>query len=337
MKHLLRILPVVLAAVLQLMPLLRNIVTSPAAGSTFAIIMRWGIGSAAAVGAFDACSGATSSFTSTNKFYATVGTFFTNNVVVNITGGNTAAANDYFFVQVGGNISPLLSNGQSTTNLLPPGLTFKAFWTNGSVNMFGAIYGTPTALGTYTNTINCVSPGHQTIYTNIIFSITAPAATPPVITNNPVSITNVAGANSSFSVTAGGTAPLAYQWRFATAAITGATNSSLSLTNIRSSQAGNYTVVITNSAGAVTSSVAILAVTNPLPRQLTAPVQSGNNFSFTFVPAVGLTNTVQANNTLSGGVWTTFTNVPPPPTASPITVTDALGSSNKFYRVQLVP
>ena len=76
MKRLTRTLPLLLAAALQLLPLLRNIVTSPAAGSSFAIILRWGIGSAAALGAVDAVSGATSSFTSPTNFTATVGTFF---------------------------------------------------------------------------------------------------------------------------------------------------------------------------------------------------------------------------------------------------------------------
>ena len=338
MKRLTQSLPILLAALLQFMPLLRNIITSPATGSTMAIILRWGLGSSAALGAFDACSGATSSFTSTNKFNATVGTFFTNNLVVYIGGGPTAASSDYFFVKVGTNTSPLLSNGQSTTNLMPPGLTLRAFWTNGSTNMFTAIFGTPIASGSYTNTINCVSPGYATIFTNVTFTISTPLATPPVITNNPVGVTNISGANATFSVTAGGTAPLSYQWRFTSAGIGGATNSSLSLTNIRTSQAGNYTVVITNSAGAITSSVALLAVTNPLPQPITAPVsQTPGFFQFTFVPTVGLTNTVQVNNNLSSGAWTTFTNVPPPLTATPITVTDPLGSSNRYYRVQIIP
>ena len=87
---------VVLAALLQVLPLVRNIITSPAAGSTFAIILRWGIGAGAVVGSVDAVSGATSLFTSPTAFSGAVGTYFTNNVSATIGGGNTASSSDYF-------------------------------------------------------------------------------------------------------------------------------------------------------------------------------------------------------------------------------------------------
>ena len=119
MKRLTRTLPLLLAAVLQLMPLLRNIVTSPAAGSSFAIILRWGIGVGAVLGAVDAVSGATSVFTSPSTFGGTVGNYFSNNVVCSIGGGNSAAKNDYLYLQLGTGTtaitSPLLTNTASTT------------------------------------------------------------------------------------------------------------------------------------------------------------------------------------------------------------------------------
>jgi hypothetical protein len=49
---------VVLAALLQVLPLARTLITNPATGSTFAIILRWGIGAGAVVGSVDAVSGA---------------------------------------------------------------------------------------------------------------------------------------------------------------------------------------------------------------------------------------------------------------------------------------
>ena len=63
MKHrLTQTFPLLLAAALQLLPLMRNIVTSPVAGSSFAFILRWGIGSAAALESVNAVSGATNGF-----------------------------------------------------------------------------------------------------------------------------------------------------------------------------------------------------------------------------------------------------------------------------------
>jgi len=120
-------------------------------------------------------------------------------------------------------------------------------------------------------------------------------------------------------------------------ALLNATNTSLSLTNLRASQAGVYSVVITNSAGSVTSSIANLVITNPNPPTMTAPVKNGSLFQFTFVPVVGLTNSVLTNSVITGGSWGVLTNVPPPSTASPITVTDPFSKTNRFYRVQIVP
>ena len=80
------------------------------------------------------------------------------------------------------------------------------------------------------------------------------------ITAQPQSQSVVAGGNVSFSITASGTAPLRYQWRFNGANLSGATNTSLGLTGVQPANAGNYTVVVTNSAGSATSAVAVLTV-----------------------------------------------------------------------------
>ena len=85
------------------------------------------------------------------------------------------------------------------------------------------------------------------------------------ILTQPVSRIVSQGTNATFTVTAGGIAPLSYQWWFNTTNIlTGATNVSLTLTNVQTTNAGNYSVVVTNVAGSVTSSNAVLTV-NVLP------------------------------------------------------------------------
>ena len=70
------------------------------------------------------------------------------------------------------------------------------------------------------------------------------------------------GSNALFTVTAAGTDPLGYQWYFNNTPLDGQTGAQLSLTAVNSNQAGNYFVVVTNTAGSLTSSVATLTVTH---------------------------------------------------------------------------
>ncbi len=98
------------------------------------------------------------------------------------------------------------------------------------------------------------------------------SAVPPVITAQPTSRTVLAGGNVSFSVTATGTAPLAYQWRKAGVNVPGATSSTLTLTGVTAASAGSYSVVVSNAAGSVTSNPAVLTVTQPpITISLTSP------------------------------------------------------------------
>jgi hypothetical protein len=88
---------------------------------------------------------------------------------------------------------------------------------------------------------------------------------PPAIYSQPTNQTVIVGQTANMTIGANGTLPLSYQWNFKDGSIAGATSSSLTLTNVQQSQAGSYTVVITNSAGSVTSSPAILVVNPPPP------------------------------------------------------------------------
>ena len=89
-----------------------------------------------------------------------------------------------------------------------------------------------------------------------------PSILPPIINAQPQGANLAAGANILFRVGAAGTAPLAYQWRLNGVNIAGATASSCSRTNVQSADAGNYSAVVTNDGGNVTSSNAVLAVNN---------------------------------------------------------------------------
>jgi hypothetical protein len=70
------------------------------------------------------------------------------------------------------------------------------------------------------------------------------------------------------SVTASGAPEPTYQWNFNGTAIAGANGRSLSVSSVRTSDAGSYTVTVTNSLGVVTSTAATLTVNaagNPPP------------------------------------------------------------------------
>lgn len=85
----------------------------------------------------------------------------------------------------------------------------------------------------------------------------------PIITNQPQSLTNIAGTTAVFSVGAGGTEPLSYQWQHYSSWLQGETNASLTLTNVQSITSGDYSVIVTNIENAVTSSAATLTVLFP--------------------------------------------------------------------------
>lgn len=82
----------------------------------------------------------------------------------------------------------------------------------------------------------------------------------PMILTQPQSQVVNAGSSATFTVIATGTEPLRYQWQFNTAAVSGATNLSYTRSNVQTSHVGNYTVVVTNAAGIITSAVARLSL-----------------------------------------------------------------------------
>ncbi|OQC26763.1 MAG: Xanthan lyase precursor [Verrucomicrobia bacterium ADurb.Bin063] len=94
---------------------------------------------------------------------------------------------------------------------------------------------------------------------------------PPYLTAQPQGLTVVQGGQATFGVDAGGTAPLAYQWRQNGTNIAGATASSYTRMNLAPSDAGNYSVLVTNAVGTVTSLNAVLTVTPLTPPLLTQP------------------------------------------------------------------
>jgi Immunoglobulin I-set domain len=129
------------------------------------------------------------------------------------------------------------------------------------------------------------------------------AATAPVITTQLVSQTVGVGQTVNFVVVATGTAPLSYQWQKNGANIAGATSNSYTTPAAASSDnAAKFTVVVSNSAGSVTSNTATLTVTstpqnNTAPQIITQPasqtVTAGQSATFTVVASGSPTLTYQ--------------------------------------------
>jgi hypothetical protein len=93
---------------------------------------------------------------------------------------------------------------------------------------------------------------------NAVLSVTNQA---PYIVTQPQSSNVIVGVSATFTVSAGGSKPLNYQWRFNTTNIVGATNSSYAIPSVQTTNAGLYSVVVANSVDSTTSSNAALTVT----------------------------------------------------------------------------
>ena len=88
-----------------------------------------------------------------------------------------------------------------------------------------------------------------------------PPSIAPTILTQPQSQSIAVGGSANFTVSATGTGPLTFQWWRGATSLGGATNAALTLINAQLSDAGNYFAIVTNLAGAATSSVATLTVT----------------------------------------------------------------------------
>lgn len=85
---------------------------------------------------------------------------------------------------------------------------------------------------------------------------------PPLIVKSPSNLTATQGLNAVLSPVITGSA-LAYRWRLNGALLPNATGAVLTLTNVQTSDAGNYSVIASNAFGAATSAVATVSVIVP--------------------------------------------------------------------------
>ena len=203
--------------------------------------------------------------------------------------GGSSRAGTVFRVTTGGALTTLV-NFNSTNGALPTGgLTLGGDGNFYGTTIYGGAFegtvfkmtpdGTLTTLASFTSRLLGVRPyGGVTFGSDgslygttitggsgdcgVIFRVDLP----PTIVSQPASQTNLVGSTATFTVTAFGTKPFGYQWlKDGTiladgSNVAGASTTTLTLTSVQLQGAGNFAVVVTNPAGAITSSEAMLVV-----------------------------------------------------------------------------
>ena len=201
------------------------------------------------------------------------------------------------FLPLPTNTLTLVTNGSGSIALSPPGGSYAS-------NTTVTATATPSAGWVFTGwsgaATGAVNPLPLTLVTNL--TLTGTFAQLPAFDVQPQSTTNLTGSTVTFTADAVGTAPVVYQWFLGSTPLSGATGSSLSLTNVQATQAGSYSVVATNLYGAATSSAALLVLTNgsgstnvvntPTEAALRAAMAVGGWVGITCNGTITLTNTI---------------------------------------------
>jgi hypothetical protein len=138
----------------------------------------------------------------------------------------------------------------------------------------GLITGTPTTAGTFTASILTyefpggeATRGNETVGPNFIVFVVSggAAAVAPSFTLQPIAENVAPGSTVTFTAAAIGSPTPSYQWRKDGGNLAGATFASYTIPSVSAADAGVYTVVATNSAGAKTSNPATLTVAPVTP------------------------------------------------------------------------
>ena len=214
----------------------------------------------------------------------------------------------------------------------------------------------PFAAGIAGNPVSIITGKDGNLYFlsrggSALYKITYTGSQQPVITSQPKSISVSQGNAATFSVTATGAAPLGYQWRKNSVSISGATNSTYTISSVSSGSAGNYSVLVSNTAGSVTSSNATLTVTqaNQKPTAtITTPAAGAVYRAGTVINFSG-TGTDPEDGTLANTSFKWFvvfyhaTHTHPGPTAPSAVKSGSFSipntgetATNVFYRLYLV-
>ncbi|MEI9961813.1 MAG: immunoglobulin domain-containing protein [Limisphaerales bacterium] len=161
-------------------------------------------------------------------------------------------------------------------------------------------------------------------------------AVAPTITTNPQPQIVKLGANVTFTVSATGLPAPDFQWRFNGTNIFGATNASYSFANVQPADTGNYSVVVANVAGSVTSADAALALLPPPAAQFQSiSRQPDGSLQISFNGDTGWTYTVEVSTNLVH--WSVLTNLTSDSGIFNLTIGSTTNSPQQFYRTRVGP
>jgi hypothetical protein len=161
----------------------------------------------------------------------------------------------------------------------------------------------------------------------------------PLFVVQPTNATVIAGGAALFTSSATSLLPLFYQWIEGATPLPGATNATCLLTNVPASDSGSqFSCVISNANGVITSMVATLTVTTPPPViQLGAPVVAGGCVQLFFTLTGGSASTFELLQAAQvTGPWVTNTTAVLKTNAPGTSYTFAAPTAgmDEFYRVQ---
>ena len=182
-------------------------------------------------------------------------------------------------------------------------------WQQNGTNLLNG--GKFSGVATNTLTITGVSSNEASIYsvivTNLAGSVTSSNVMltviyPPTITAQPSSLLVLPGTNVAFGVSLNGATPFSYEWRLNGTNIVNATNANFVIAPVLTNNAGNYSVIITNAAGSVTSSVAGLTVLLSPTNQAKVVNSNATFTAIAFSPAAVAYQWQQNGTNLSNGL-----------------------------------
>jgi hypothetical protein len=151
----------------------------------------------------------------------------------------------------------------------------------------------------------------------------------PRLTENLTNNVVLVGQTVSLKMSAAGKAPLKYQWMLNGVSIPAATAATLTLKNVKASQAGNYSVKVYNAIGTTNSAPSLLMIQSTTAAHLSSLPVTGGKFSFQIGGISGTKYIVQASTDMK--TWVSVqTNT------APFNFTDANSGNFKqrFYRTK---
>lgn len=161
-------------------------------------------------------------------------------------------------------------------------------------------------------------------------------AVAPTISAQPLATSVNITSNATFNVTATGTPTPAYQWRFNGTNIAGATLPSYTRTNVQYSQAGNYSVVVSNLVGSVISSNALLTILPAAAAQFQAfTLAPDSSLTLTLAGDAGATYFVETSTNLVS--WTALTNLSLVVPTIQFNVGNATADEQRYFRARSAP